>query len=242
MLFSMLFLPDQAVTQASVIMENLQTLSKVRNFRCTEKICENMPNQKELSIYFDEEKRDIDWSYYRLYNLNRLHKLESLSIHGGNHLLLENLTFPTSLKELCLDGCHIPWKKMMTLGSLLSNLEVLKLILNAFSGPVWNQVEGKFPRLKVLIIDKCDDLEWWEAEDIHFPNLESLILHYMDELEEIPAIIGDIPTLHSIHVVYCNSSLVKSAIQILEEQHDLGNENLHLYIDYRSYQVGSSSS
>ncbi|KAK4437227.1 putative late blight resistance proteinR1A-10 [Sesamum alatum] len=232
-------LPEQAVPQDSVIMENLQTLSRVRNFRCTEKVVEIMPNLKELSIYFDEEKRSMDWSYYCLYNLNRLHRLESLSIEGKNHLLLENLTsFPTSIKELCLDGCDIPWEKMMTLGSLLPNLEILKLLLNAFSGPVWNQVEGEFPRLKVLIIDKCD-VEWWEAEDIHFPKLESLILRDMDELEEIPSVIGDIPTLSSIHLVYCNTCLVESAIQILEEQQNLGNENLQLYVDYTSYQVCS---
>ncbi|KAL0302662.1 UNVERIFIED_CONTAM: hypothetical protein Scaly_3025000 [Sesamum calycinum] len=232
-------LPDPAITQDSIIMENLQSLSNIRNFRCTEEVLKRIPNLKKLGVSFYEEKRGIDWSYYCLYNLVRLQKLESLSIKGKD-LSLENLTFPTSLKKLSLNACNIPWEKMTTIGSLLPNLERLKLEANTFDGHEWNQVEGEFPRLKVLKIYHNVHLKWWRAEKIHFPNLESLILRLMFKLLEIPSVIGDIPTLHSISVQYCNDSFIDSAKQILEEQRGYGNESLQLYIDEKRYQVGSS--
>ncbi|KAL0440920.1 UNVERIFIED_CONTAM: putative disease resistance RPP8-like protein 2 [Sesamum radiatum] len=232
-------LPDPAVTQDSIIMENLQSLYNIRNFRCTEEVLKRIPNLKKLGVSFYEEKRGIDWSYYCLYNLVRLQKLESLSIKGKD-LSLENLTFPTSLKKLSLNACNIPWEKMTTIGSLMPNLERLKLEANTFDGQEWNQVEGEFPRLKVLKIYHNVHLKWWRAEKIHFPNLESLILRLMFKLLEIPSVIGDIPTLHSISVQYCNDSLIDSAKQILEEQRGYGNESLQLYIDEKRYQVGSS--
>ncbi|KAK4412465.1 putative late blight resistance proteinR1C-3 [Sesamum alatum] len=164
--------------------------------------------------------------------------LESLLVEAKD-LTLEKITFPTSLKELSLYSCNILWEKMITIGSLLPNLQKLELDRNTFEGHEWNQVEGEFPRLKVLKISHSD-LKWWRAENIHFPKLESLILCYMKYLEEIPSIIGDIPTLHSIYVQRCNDSLIDSAKQIVEEQHDNGNENLQLYINKERYQVGSS--
>ncbi|KAL0341561.1 UNVERIFIED_CONTAM: putative late blight resistance proteinR1B-16 [Sesamum calycinum] len=166
-------------------------------------------------------------------------KLESLSIKA-EFLPLESLTFPTSLKELCLDGWDIPWEKMMTIGSLLPNLEKLVLELNRFKGTNWNQVEGDFPRLKFLKISNNYRLKRWRAENIHFPNLESLFLSYMLDLEEIPTILGDIPTLHSIYLDYSEDCLIDLAKEIVEEQHSYGNEILQLYIGGKKYQVGSS--
>ncbi|KAK4394665.1 putative disease resistance protein [Sesamum angolense] len=166
-------------------------------------------------------------------------KLESLSIKA-EFLPLESLTFPTSLKELCLDGWDIPWEKMMTIGSLLPNLEKLVLELIRFKGTEWNQVEGDFPRLKFLKISNNYRLKRWRAENIHFPILESLFLSYMLDLEEIPTILGDIPTLHSIYLDYSEDCLIDLAKEIVEEQHSYGNEILQLYIGGERYQVGSS--
>ncbi|KAL0318439.1 UNVERIFIED_CONTAM: putative disease resistance protein [Sesamum angustifolium] len=206
-------LPDQAVNQDSIIMENLQTLTKVRDFRCTKEVLERMPNLKKFGSAFSREMGSMEWPDYSLHNLVHLHKLEALFIQCED-LLLENLTFPTSLKKLRLDGCNIPWENMMTIGSLLPNLEVLELFHDAFKGPEWNQVEGEFSRLKVLTIFESE-LMWWRAEDTHFPSLEHLILTGMAELKEIPLCIGDIPTLHSIHLKNCNASLMELAKQIV---------------------------
>ncbi|KAL0440929.1 UNVERIFIED_CONTAM: putative late blight resistance proteinR1B-16 [Sesamum radiatum] len=223
-------LPDQTGTQGSISMANLQTLFHITNFRCTEEIIKRMPNLKELKVSYYGGTGSIEQSHYCLYNLARLRKLESLFVGGNGLLSLENLRFPTSLKELRLYGCSIPWEKVMIVGSLLPNLKVLSLSKNMYKGQEWNQVEGEFPRLKVLTIFDCY-LAWWRAENVHFPNLESLFLSFMWKLEEIPSVIGDIPTLRSIHLESCNNSLVNSAIQILEEQQSYGNESLQLYVD-----------
>ncbi|KAL0440923.1 UNVERIFIED_CONTAM: putative late blight resistance proteinR1A-10 [Sesamum radiatum] len=233
-------LPKEAATRDFIIMENLHVLSGIRNFRCTEEVIKRIPNLKKLGIYYDrEEKNIVESTYYCLQNLARLQKLESLSIKA-EFLPLENLTFPISLKELCLDGWDIAWEKMMTIGSLLPNLEKLVLELNRFKGTEWNQVEGDFPRLKFLKISNNYRLKRWRAENIHFPNLESLFLSYMLDLEEIPTILGDIPTLHSIYLDYSEDSLIDLAKEIVEEQHSYGNEILQLYIGGERYQVGSS--
>ncbi|KAL2243761.1 UNVERIFIED_CONTAM: putative late blight resistance protein R1A-10 [Sesamum indicum] len=230
-------LPKEAATQDFVVMENLHTLSGVRNFRCTEDVRRRIPNMKKLHIDYDKEN-EIEWMHYCLYNLVRLQKLESLFIKA-KFLPLENLAFPTSLKKLSLKHCCIPWEKMMTVGSLLPNLEKLEVIDNYFEEHEWNQVEGYFPRLKFLRFSSIH-LKRWRAENIHFPNLETLLLNFMLELEEIPAILGDIPTLHSIHFDVLGVPVIHLAKQIVEEQHDNGNEILQLYLNGKRYQVGSS--
>ncbi|KAL0417069.1 UNVERIFIED_CONTAM: putative disease resistance RPP8-like protein 2 [Sesamum latifolium] len=207
---------------------------------CTDEVLERMPNLKKLGLSFSRVNGRMKWPYYRLYNLIRLQNLETLSV-SARYLTLENITFPTSLKELRLVGCNIPWENMTTIGSLLPNLEKLELRYNTFKGREWNQVEGEFPRLKVLKISNSDDLKWWRAENICFPNLERLFLSWMWELEEIPLGIGDIPTLYLISLEGCKGSLYDSAKQMVEEQHDNGNESLQLYIDEERYQIGSSS-
>ncbi|KAL0318449.1 UNVERIFIED_CONTAM: hypothetical protein Sangu_2001100 [Sesamum angustifolium] len=214
---SHVILPDQVVTQNSIIMENLQTLSNIKNFRCTDEVLERMPNLKKLGVSFSGVNGRMKWQYYRLDNLIRLQNLETLSVSAG-YLTLEKITFPTSLKELRLVRCYIPWENMTIIGSLLPNLEKLELRYNKFQGSKWNQVEGEFPQLKVLKISDSDDLKWWRAENICFPNLEMLFLSWMWGLEEIPSVIGDIPTLHSISLEGCFDSLCDSAKQIVEEQ------------------------
>ncbi|KAL2243752.1 UNVERIFIED_CONTAM: putative late blight resistance protein R1A-10 [Sesamum indicum] len=228
-------LPEEAATQDFIIMENLHTLVSLRNFKCTEEVLRRIPNLKKLGIYYDEVD-EIEWTYY---NPIHLQKLESLSIKT-EYRPLENLTFPASLKKLRLEGCNIPWEKIMSVGSFLPNLEKLVLETNWIEEYEWNQVEGDFPRLKFLKISYSYFLKRWRAENIHFPNLEILFLEHMLGLEEIPSILGDIPTLHSIYLDGSNDSVIGLAKQIVEEQHGYGNEILQLYTDGERYQVGSS--
>ncbi|KAL0417076.1 UNVERIFIED_CONTAM: putative late blight resistance proteinR1B-16 [Sesamum latifolium] len=227
-------LPDP-LTKHSTILENLQTISYIRNFRCTVEAVERIPNLKKLKIYYTNAVQD--WSCYSLYNLAHLCKLESLFLLAED-FFSEKLAFPCSLKKLNLSWCRIPWENMTTIG-LLPNLEVLKLVYHACEGSKWNPVEGGFRRLKVLLI-RYVDLEWWRAENIHFPNLERLLLEQVSYLKEIPSGIGDIATLQSIDLNSCGTSVVKSAKQILEEQQSLGNETLQLNVNGEMYQVSSS--
>ncbi|KAK4441012.1 putative late blight resistance proteinR1A-10 [Sesamum alatum] len=229
-------LPDPMNAQdTTIVLDNLQTLSKIPDFKCTKEVVERIPNLKELKLDYSAKE---EWSYYSLHNLAGLQKLESLSIgfalaEASESLtsLLGSITFPTSLKQLVLIGCAIPWEDMSIIGSL-PNLEVLKLYWLAFFGDEWNPVEGEFLRLKALSLRACEP-EWWRAEDIHFPSLEALTLEFSGVLKEIPSSIGDIATLKLIRLRYCNEHIEDSAKQILEEQRSNGNESLQLVICHR---------
>ncbi|KAL0318551.1 UNVERIFIED_CONTAM: hypothetical protein Sangu_2011300 [Sesamum angustifolium] len=213
-------LPNPIVTQGSTtILENLHTLSNILNFRCTKEVLERIPNVKKLKVIYSDELEE--WSYYCLYNLAYMYKLESLCL-SSRTVSLEHTTFPQSLKKLTLTRCRIPWEDMTIIGSL-PNLEVLKLLHKAFQGTEWNPHEGQFLQLKVLCIHNID-LERWGAEDIHFPNLERLFLKTMFYLKEIPSGIGDIATLRSIYLSDCTDFAVTSAKQIQKEQESNGNE------------------
>ncbi|KAL2482123.1 Disease resistance RPP8-like protein 3 [Forsythia ovata] len=210
------------------ILEDLQTLSTVINFRCTEDILRRIPNLKKLGILYVDIR--VDWSDYHLNNLARLQNLEALKclFDVPYPPFLQNLTFPTSLKKLTLRGCFLPWKDITIVGSL-PNLQVLKLKRNAFNGLVWEPKEEQFLQLTFLLLVE-NNLEEWKANHIHFPKLQHLILFNCRRLIEIPRGIGDIPTLQKIVLFYSNDSLVTSAKNIYEEQCDSGNEVLQIHI------------
>ncbi|KAL2464553.1 Disease resistance protein RPP13 [Forsythia ovata] len=212
-----------------IVLDNLQTLRNVGNFRCTEEVLQRIPNLKKLGIHFDLGA--VLGRYYCLNNLVHLLKLESLFISGGGNMsssLLKNIAFPISLKKLSLMGCELHWENMTIVGSL-PNLQMLKLNFNSFVGLEWEPNEGEFLQLKYLLLSQIN-LENWIANSIHFPSLERLVIDECEYLKEIPRDIGEIPTLESIEVSDCSDSVVTSAKLIKEEQHSLGNDYLQVRI------------
>lgn len=89
-------------------------------------------------------------------------------------------------------------------------------------------MEGEFLWLKFLQMEWLD-LKHWRAESSHFQRLEHLIIRHCWALENIPSEIGDISTLLVIEVGYCNSA-TDSAEQVLQQQRDIGNNVLQVYI------------
>ncbi|KAL2515303.1 putative disease resistance RPP13-like protein 3 [Forsythia ovata] len=213
---------------STIVLESLQTLSLIQNFRCTDEVLKRIPNLKKLGIYYPEEP--LDWGYYCLNNLVYLHKLEALKcfFHWPSPSFLKNLNFPASLKKLTFIKGSIPWNDMTIVGSL-PNLEVLKLKTYAFSGREWEPNEGEFLQLKFLLLD-CIYLEHWRADSIHFPSLQRLVLKGCYDLKEIPCGIGEIPTLQSIELRRCRDSVATSAKEIQMEQLELGNDGLQVQI------------
>ncbi|KAL2243066.1 UNVERIFIED_CONTAM: putative disease resistance RPP8-like protein 2 [Sesamum indicum] len=209
--------PDVLKGQDFTILKNLSTI-KIGEFCCSKEVVKRIPNLRKLRVGM--------WLPGDC-SVAQFNKLESLSLCCGT----SDLDFPTSLKKLSLWDCEIPWEKMTIIGSSLPNLEVLKLN-NACVGPEWSPNDGEFLQLKVLVI-WSEELEHWGAEDIHFPNLHGLYLELMDELKEIPLSIGDIYTLQSIHLLGCSVSAMNSAVQIVKDQKEKGNENLQVYVDWK---------
>ncbi|KAH6818136.1 hypothetical protein C2S51_001739 [Perilla frutescens var. frutescens] len=236
-------LPSDKLKRANkLVMRKLRTLWTVHNMKLSEEFCKRVPNIKELKVGYSGEVR----SDYCPHNLRYLCKLESLELEMHNadrdsawREFVLSLTFPSSLKELCLiDGGFIDWEEMTMMVGSLPHLEALRLEFNSVIGSEWTLVEGiKFPGLKSLKIDICNDLVKWNADSSNFPVLENLVLTRVPRLEELPSDIGTIPTLRSITLMGCSVSLAISAIRILVEQEDQGNEDLRLHVHFTHYQV-----
>ncbi|XP_057772592.1 putative late blight resistance protein homolog R1B-16 [Salvia miltiorrhiza] len=204
-----------------LVLQNLQTLLKVENFMLSDEVCKRIPNMKNVHIMYG-----VSFTASGLaccsHNLGRLRKLESLTCAFAEERYFgPGLTFPGSLRELCLIRCVLGWEDLTIVGSL-PFLVVLKLRFS-IKGEEWNPVEGEFICLKYLEIWCCDDLIKWNAESFHFPVLESLAFRRLSKLEEIPMGVGEIPTLGYIQLEECSVASTISAMRILVEQESLGN-------------------
>ncbi|KZV44534.1 hypothetical protein F511_17440 [Dorcoceras hygrometricum] len=227
------YLPDPPSTNSKngrrdiFELKNLQTLSTIRNFRCTNEVLRRIPNLKKLGITYRGLSGGFGWDYYEVYNLAHLCNIESFNLNSREKLP-QNFGFPRSLKKLTLTYCKVSWGYLTVVGSL-PHLEVLNLLEKAVMGREWNPVEGQFLQLKSLRIADTD-LEEWVADSSHFPNLEKLQLKWLRHLKEIPYGIGEIGTLRSISLYLCSSSANASAEKIQEEQQQLGNSDLQVTI------------
>ncbi|XP_042034967.1 putative late blight resistance protein homolog R1B-16 [Salvia splendens] len=213
-----LHLPDPP-TDSIVIMENLQSLKGVKNFKCDEKMVRRLPNIRKLGLIGSP---DDD---YCVHNIERLQKLESLScecFHRADFSL--KITFPHSLKSLTLEIRYGRMEDILEKVSTLPLLWKLKLFFGRFETRKWETAEGQFPSLKFLLLSSCSDLERWTMESSHFPCLEHLRLRNVDL--EIPAKLGEIPTLKSVALDRCSNSTVNSVIRMLDEQKELQGEDI----------------
>ncbi|KAL1552054.1 hypothetical protein AAHA92_12900 [Salvia divinorum] len=207
-------------------LENLQTLAYIKNLVWNENILQMIPNIKRLELVYEINTE------FHLNLLKHLNQLEKLNVHTVYSFswLRQNPNFPRTLKKLTLVGGGLPWKDMSVIGSL-PNLQVLKLRDHACRGQTWETVDGEFLYLRYLLIDGSV-LQQWITESSHFPRLTCLVLRSYQMLREIPEGIGEIPTLELIEVNYCNTSLVKSAKKIKEDQESYGNYGLHVRVTH----------
>ncbi|KAG8380122.1 hypothetical protein BUALT_Bualt07G0160800 [Buddleja alternifolia] len=216
------------------VLRNLQTLLMITNFKCSEDVVKRIPNIKKLQLCYKGSEEDLE--RYCLNNLGHLHKLESLTCEFYfskkriRNYLVQNITFPQSLKKLTLEGSRLHWDEMSSKVGSLPLLQVLKLKEHSCIGPKWVPDEGQFCSLKFLLIEWCEDLEYWMADNANFPRLEKLVLRFLDNLKEVPSGIGDIPTLRPIQLTHCSHYAVFSAKKIVDGQEELGNEDLKVQV------------
>ncbi|PHT37311.1 hypothetical protein CQW23_25011 [Capsicum baccatum] len=112
---------------------------------------------------------------------------------------------------------------------LLPNLKELKLKDRAAIGDVWRlRDDDIFESLKLLFRKVV--LANWVASSDNFPSLKCLVLKKCDNLQEIPIDFGEICTLESIELHNCSTSAEDSARKIEQEQEDMGNNCLNVYI------------
>ncbi|XP_047979493.1 putative late blight resistance protein homolog R1A-10 [Salvia hispanica] len=237
--FSRLHLPDPPSADDDIIMmENLEVLKGVTNLNVSEDIVKRIPNIKELDMML------IDRVNY-LSCLECLSKLESLALWVystdiGKYVL--QINFPASLKKLILLlPSDSEWEDILQKIGSLPVLEMLVLSGGRFRTRGWETIEDQFQSLRSLTLSDCGNLENWTMEDSsHFPLLIDLCLSGLYELKEIPSEIGEIPTLRSIQLYFCNESVVLSAKQIVDEQEDLHGNQLHLFVQCERYSCGET--
>ncbi|XP_031111838.1 putative late blight resistance protein homolog R1A-3 [Ipomoea triloba] len=180
----------------------------------------------DFPIFFHQNLKSISWigpdqcTRELFANIPNVKKRIKYVMNPNNHIgRLENL------KKLVVCDFPFGWKAVNSL-SKLPKLEVLKLLrCICIDEEEWKLSKNeKFEQLVYLKIDAIY-LKCWEASAYHFPNLECLILS-CEKLEKIPANFAEISNLKSIKLIGCLTSAVASAKQILEEQHDEGNDDM----------------
>ncbi|XP_047962834.1 putative late blight resistance protein homolog R1A-3 isoform X2 [Salvia hispanica] len=229
------------------VLQNLQTLKTVKNLIFSEELCAKIPNIRELNIHCDlKEESDILYELEEKFELDRcmrlnttvgsLSKLELLSIGSPSKFEFpstdDGFKLPNSLIGLTVGNCTIG-RRAMEMIALLPNLQLLELS-DAVSGSEWNFFLQKFHSLKHLTVSFSTCLINWIVDKSNFPVLETLYLSSLLHLEEIPLDIGEISTLQQITVCECSESANMSAIKILEEQENLGNQALQVIINFGS--------
>ncbi|XP_042753339.1 putative late blight resistance protein homolog R1B-16 [Lactuca sativa] len=152
-------------------------------------------------------------------------------VRGEPNLGKNHIRFPATLKELHLVRCGLAWSDMSIIQSL-PNLEVFILEDNAFKGMIWETGEEEFQQLKFLRLEELN-IKHWEATSINFPCLKRLEVLNCVHLEEIPLELGDISMLEYIYVLNCGVSLLVSVQNIRQEQDDVGNYELKIFVDGR---------
>ncbi|CAA2974787.1 Putative late blight resistance protein homolog R1A-6 [Olea europaea subsp. europaea] len=144
--------------------------------------------------------------------------------------------FPLNLKKLTLLKFDLSWEKIRMIGRL-PNLEVLKLRDGSFKEKQWDTEEGEFQKLKffelndVKIASQYKYAEW-NPTSYDYPKLDRLVLRNCSRLNKIPSSLGYISTLRKIEVYGCAESIAKSAVEIREEQQEMGYEELKVIISH----------
>ncbi|XP_057789288.1 uncharacterized protein LOC131006138 [Salvia miltiorrhiza] len=149
--------------------------------------------------------------------ISRLESLEILKCSITNPVAKYDYVFPSSLiifprglKKLHLSGMSFPWEYMDVIGSL-PYLIVLKLRAYAFRGSKWEAQEGSFMKVKFLLIEDSD-LVQWKPRTGSFPELKLLRMKHCYKLEEIhwPSKIS----FGAMELENCNPVAVASAKQL----------------------------
>ncbi|KAF3672938.1 putative late blight resistance protein -like protein R1A-10-like [Capsicum annuum] len=207
-------------------MLNLEQLSGLCATSCKNEVFSCTPNLKRLIVRVTYVSTDY------LIDMSSLRNLEALKCFkkAFSKDSIKRFCFPTSLKRLTLAGrFHFPWEDISTL-VMLPNLEELKLKYHAVSGTEWRlSDEKRFQSLKLLLLNELD-FQIWEATCDSFPNLKRLTLKNCKNLKEIPTDFVEIFTLESIELHDCDAAVRNSAKEIEQEQQDMGNSSLKVYI------------
>ncbi|KAL2532597.1 putative disease resistance RPP13-like protein 3 [Abeliophyllum distichum] len=214
----------RATKDGSFQINNLQSISSLSIHNETDaKVLECAPNLRRLKCNFTSQCPSLRFP----------NQLESLNI---SFMSDSGSNFPLNLKKLTLRKFDFSWEKVRMIGRL-PNLEVLKLQYGSIKKYLWDTKEGEFQKLKFFELNdvKIASLVLyaeWNPTSNDYPELERLVLRNCYCLLTIPSSLGYISTLQMIEVYGSAKSIAKSAMEILEEQQEMGNEELKVIISH----------
>ncbi|CDP11830.1 unnamed protein product [Coffea canephora] len=229
---SSFFLPtDNLDTAANLCDLNTFSGLSLSSWAIVRKVFIKIPNIHKLKCILVAGSEHNWVSADNILVLDFLSGLESLNLMFNHYRHLPNpcqfkFQFPLAIRKLTLSNFRFPWSKISAIENL-PNLEVLKLLRDAFKGEIWNMEKEGFPKVRFLEIVALDIVKWTAYEGVDcFPSLQKLALKSCRSLKEIPSCLGS-STLEIIEVSHCPFSA--SFIQPLqEEQMDLGNADLKI--------------
>ncbi|KAL3502097.1 hypothetical protein ACH5RR_036546 [Cinchona calisaya] len=165
-------------------------------------------NLLEKVRHLKVEIRDISVVLFRC-------PLESKSCTGDEILEFMDFAF-RSLKDLVSLGADIVVSEKKQINALEEQLSFLRNLVD-------------FTAKRCVEHEKLQDLFDYVKDWVN-----KLVLRDCSRLVEIPSSIGDIPTLRKMMVLGCQKAK-SSARRILEEQQDMGNDNLEVIIGDEFY-------
>ncbi|KAM3321007.1 hypothetical protein P3S67_008209 [Capsicum chacoense] len=157
------YLPDPPSSsidgERNLIWSNIQSVSGLLPYCCTEEVISGIQNIKKLCIWGHVCDYDMREEVMDIREIVDLQQLETLSIKVDRYhvshwssrshkstVCVPNATyFPTELKKLKLVGTRLAWEDLNIIGQW-PNLEVLKQKPNACRGLEWRPIEGGFHR------------------------------------------------------------------------------------------------
>ncbi|XP_057808773.1 putative late blight resistance protein homolog R1B-16 [Salvia miltiorrhiza] len=218
-------------SKASEEDERLQTLCGISPKSCTQEFFSKLPNLKKLGICGQLGLLLLDGKNELLSKLVKVEKLKLLNQVTSpkdeddlSKLFDQPPRFPPNLRSLTLSATSLDWKHISILGSL-QELEELKLKNDAFVGDKWEVHDEGFPNLKTLKIESLH-LIHWKSTSAHFPKLKRLMLSKCEKLREIPVELADISTFQELHLRNANQSAIECANDILADKlHMKQNDN-----------------
>ncbi|KAG6389302.1 hypothetical protein SASPL_150769 [Salvia splendens] len=157
-----------------------------------------------LALFLEGKIGSFD-SLGKIKNLEKLKLVNYVgpkaAAEGQLRSLPQSYQFPSKLRSLTLVATYLSWNIMSTL-SMLDNLEVLKLKDKAFMGNTWKADDGGFRRLEFLHVEETD-LTVWKASSHHFPKLRGLVLKKCEKLLGIPIGLAELTSLQMVELFYC---------------------------------------
>ncbi|XP_058194589.1 putative late blight resistance protein homolog R1B-13 [Rhododendron vialii] len=226
------------------MLDSLQTLHQMCICEHCLRFLERTPNLRKLGLRGDLGLQGGD--LLMLPDLEFLKCLEILNVDpwfNNKRVTRTGLKLPPTLTRLTLRFTLLKWEELSIILQILPSLKVLKLLVNACSGPVWNtcELEEGFSQLKYLRLENLD-IEEWSASADQFPALEVLVIQLCEKLKGIPIDFAYLNELSKIKVEWSSLSAEESAREIQEEQKNTkGDDNcLNLVFRYNQPKRGCS--